>query len=496
MKLPTHELRQRFAHGALLASLVSLTACVNLAPDYVRPAAPVPAGWQAQVAGSAKADAAAIPETDWRDVIVDARLRQVVERALDGNRDLRVAIANIEKARASYRIQRADLFPALNASGSMTRERTSAAAASSGVSSISSTYKAQLGISSYELDLFGRVSNLSEAALQAYLSLAETQRSVRLSLIAEVSTAWLTLAADQQQLRLARETLATRERSLDLLQQAKALGGESGPSVAAARASREAARASAASYASVVEQDRHALDLLVGATVPDDILPGDAVASDEAGSSLLLSVPAGLSSSVLLRRPDVLAAEHTLMAYNADIGAVRAAFFPTVSLTGSGGSTSRSLDNLFSAGSGAWSFAPSISLPIFDAGANRAGLDSARAQQAAGLATYEKTIQTAFQEVADALSVRSHVGEQLDAQREQVAALALSLRYAEDLRREGSGSALDVLDAQRSLFTAQQSLISLRLSEQSNRVTLFKVLGGGAMDASAKDAKDASARAG
>lgn len=466
--------------GALGASLVSLAACMNLAPDYVRPAAPVPAGWNASVEGEAKTDAASVPDSDWREVIVDTQLRQVVERALDSNRDLRVAVANIEKARAAYRIQRADLFPALDAGGSMARERTSATAASSGQSSISSLYKAQLGISSYELDLFGRVSNLNEAALQSYLSLAETQRSVRLSLIAEVSSAWLTLAADQQQLRLARETLLARERSLALLQQAKTLGGESGPSVAAARTSRESARASVASYSSVVEQDRHALELLVGASVPEGLLPADALAETGETLSLLLSVPEGLSSSVLLRRPDVLAAEHTLMACNADIGAARAAFFPTISLTASGGTSSRSLGDLFSAGSGAWSFAPSISLPIFDAGANRASLDSARAQQAAGLASYEKTIQTAFKEVADALSVRSHIDEQVQAQREQVASLALSLRYAEDLRREGAGSALDVLDAQRSLYAAQQGLISLRLAEQSNRVTLFKVLGGGA----------------
>lgn len=475
MRINIHQLRS----GAFAASLLTLSACMNLAPEYVRPDAPVPAGWQAKVQGNAPADAAAAPETAWQSVIVDAKLRQVIALALDNNRDLRVALANLEKAQATYRIQRSNLFPAINATGSMTRERTPATAATSGQESISSMYKAQLGFSSYELDLFGRVRNLNEAALQSYLALGETQRSVRLSLVASVATAWLTLNADQQQLALANATLATREHSLDLLQQAHALGAESGPGLSAARASREAARASVASYASVVEKDRHALDLLVGATVPEAMLPAAAAAGEGTDAALLLSVPEGLSSSLLLRRPDVLSAEHKLIADSADIGAARAAFFPRIALTAAGGSSSRSLGDLFSAGSGAWSFAPSISLPIFNAGANQASLDSAKAQQRADLATYEKAIQTAFSEVADALSVRTHVGEQIDAQREQVKALQQNLGYAEELRRAGSGSALDVMDAQRSLFTAQQTLITLQLAEQSNRVTLFKALGGG-----------------
>ncbi|WP_305798468.1 efflux transporter outer membrane subunit [Uliginosibacterium sp. TH139] len=462
---------------------LSLAACVNLAPQYERPAAPVPASLGgAAVSGSAALTASEVVDSDWQAVIVDARLRAVIRLALEQNRDLRVALANVDKARATYRVQRADQLPGLNGTASASREHTSKTASSSGQAATSSSFKAQLGISSFELDLFGRVQNLSEAALQTYLGLEETRRATRLSLVAEVATAWLTLAADQQQLALAQATLASRERSLSLMQQAKALGGESGPNLASARASREAARASVASYASSVGQDRTALELLVGTRLGEELLPPAGTGEEAERAAQLLSVPAELSSEVLLRRPDVLAAEHTLRADNANIGAARAAFFPSISLTAAGGSSSRALGDLFSSGSGAWSFAPAISLPIFDAGANRATLDARKAQQAADIASYEKAIQTAFAEVADALTVRSHVAEQLDAQREYVAASQQALDFATELYRQGSGSYLDVLVAQRALFTAQQSLISLRLAEQSNRITLFKVLGGGSAE--------------
>lgn len=475
MKRLTFPLKQAVPLAGLL-----LSACVNLAPQYERPAAPVPATWQASgVSGDTHVGGVAIPDTDWQEILVDQRLRQVVDLALSENRDLRVAIANVEKARATYRVERAAQFPTLNAAASQSREHTPRTASTSGVASTSSTYKAQLGISSFELDLFGRLANLSEAALQSYLQLAETQRSVRLTLVAEVVTAWLTQAADQQLLQLARDTLASRERSLAVIERAHALGGESGPSLSSARSSRESARASVSSYGSLVEQDRNALELLVGARLPEALLPPSDLLGGTQNAALLIDIPADLPSEVLLRRPDVLAAEHTLLADNANIGVARAAFFPTITLTAAGGSSSRSLDNLFTAGSGAWSLAPAITLPIFDAGANRATLDAAKAQQSADVASYESTIQTAFKEVADALAVRKYLVEQIDAQRGLVAANAQTLDFATALHQRGGGTYLEVLDAQRSLFSAQQTLIGLQSSEQSNRITLFKVLGGG-----------------
>ncbi|GBL58482.1 outer membrane efflux lipoprotein [Pseudomonas citronellolis] len=449
----------------LLLALL-LGGCVNLAPDYQRPAAPVAAQWPgAAPAGASQAD------VDWREFFVDARLRDTVARALANNRDLRVAALNVEYQRAQYRIQRAELFPAVSASAEGTRQR----ALSDGTTAVSSQYSVGLGVSSYELDLFGRLRNLKDAALEDYLALEQTRRSTQISLVAEVAGAWMTLAADQQLLKLARDTHASQQKTYELVQRSHGLGGESGLSLAQARSTVESARTEVASYASQVEQDRNALELLVGERLADSLLPGDTGLD----AALLVTVPAGLPSSLLQRRPDVLAAEHTLKAANADIGAARAAFFPSVSLTASGGSASGELSGLFKSGSRAWSFAPSINLPIFDAGSNQAGLDAAKITRDIDVANYEKALQTAFSEVADALSVRSHINERLDAQRELTAATDKSYDLSLALYKQGSDSFLEVLDAQRSLYSAQQTLISLELAEQVNRVTLYKVLGGG-----------------
>ncbi len=449
----------------LLLALL-LGGCVNLAPDYQRPAAPVAAQWPgAAPAGASQAD------VDWREFFVDARLRDTVARALANNRDLRVAALNVEYQRAQYRIQRAELFPAVSASAEGTRQR----ALSDGTTAVSSQYSVGLGVSSYELDLFGRLRNLKDAALEDYLALEQTRRSTQISLVAEVASAWMTLAADQQLLKLVRDTHASQQKTYELVQRSHGLGGESGLSLAQARSTVESARAEAASYASQVEQDRNALELLVGERLDASLLPGDTGLD----AALLVTVPAGLPSSLLQRRPDVLAAEHTLKAANADIGTARAAFFPSVSLTASGGSASGELSGLFKSGSRAWSFAPSISLPIFDAGSNQAGLDAAKITRDIDVANYEKALQTAFSEVADALSVRSHINERLDAQRELTAATDKSYDLSLALYKQGSDSFLEVLDAQRSLYSAQQTLISLELAEQVNRVTLYKVLGGG-----------------
>ncbi|QEY72214.1 efflux transporter outer membrane subunit [Pseudomonas denitrificans (nom. rej.)] len=443
-----------------------LGGCVNLAPDYQRPDAPVASQWStATPAGQASADIA------WRELFVDARLRDTVARALANNRDLRVAALNVEYQQAQYRIQRSALFPAVSATADGTRQRS----VSDGSNAVSSQYSVGLGVSSYELDLFGRLGNLKDAALEDYLSLEQTRRSTQISLVAEVASAWMTLAADQQLLSLAKETYASQQKTYELTQQSHGLGGQSGLSLAQSLSTVESARADAANYASQVEQDRNALELLVGERLDDSLLPGDA----KLDAALLVNVPAGLPSTLLQRRPDVLAAEHTLKAANADIGAARAAFFPSVTLTASGGSASSELSGLFKSGSRAWSFAPSINLPIFNAGSNRASLDAAKITRDIDVAKYEKTLQTAFSEVADALSVRGHISERLDAQRSLTQATRKSYDLSLALYKQGSQSFLEVLDAQRSLYSAQQTQITLELSEQVNRVTLYKTLGGG-----------------
>ncbi|MFJ4346254.1 efflux transporter outer membrane subunit [Pseudomonas sp. NPDC089401] len=449
-----------------LVLALALTGCVNLAPDYQRPAAPVAEQWPSTTTSSASN-----ADIGWQALFVDTRLRDTVAQALANNRDLRVAALNVEYQRAQYRIQRAELFPAVSASADGTRQR----ALSNASTAVSSQYSVGLGISNYEVDLFGRLGNLKDAALEKYLALEQTRRSTQLSLVAEVASAWMTLAADQQLLKLANDTYASQQKTYALVQQSHGLGGESGVSLAQARSTVESARADAANYQSQVEQDRNALELLVGQRLDDTLLPG----LDPLDTTLLVGVPAGLPSTLLQRRPDVLAAEHTLKAANADIGAARAAFFPSVTLTASGGSASSELAGLFEGGSGAWSFAPSINLPIFNAGSNRASLDAAKVTRDIDVASYEKTLQTAFSEVADALSVRAHINERLDAQRNLTEATNTSYTLSLALYRQGSDSFLDVLDAQRSLYTAQQALISLQLAEQVNRVTLYKTLGGG-----------------
>ena len=466
--------RIHFRLSALITAAL-LAGCVNLAPVYSRPEAPVPVTWPASTGAKEAKDATASATTGWQSFITDDRLRRTIALALTNNRDLRVAVQNIEKARAQYGVQRAELFPSVSATAGATRARTSAATSSSGESSIGSTYSASLGFSSYELDLFGRVRNLNEAALQSYLSTEATTRSTQISLVAEVASAWLTLAADNERLKLAQDTLASQQRTYALTGRMHELGASSALSLAQAQTTVDSARVDVASYTAQVALDRNALDLLAGATVPDELLPAAGMAT----ASALVDVPAGLPSTLLQQRPDVLAAEHTLQGSNADIGAARAAFFPTISLTASPGSSSTALSGLFKGGNSTWSFAPSVSLPIFNAGSNRASLDSAKAQREIDLATYEKTVQTAFREVADALATRGSIGEQIAAQQSLVDATQKSYTLSNALYRSGSYSFLEVLDAQRSLYTAQQTLIGLRLSEQSNRITLYKVMGGG-----------------
>ena len=457
----------------ILVASTAVGAC-TLAPKYERPALPVAQTWSTPTPEPATSVTAA--DLDWRQVLVDPRLQGVVDLALKQNRDLRVAVLNIEKARAQYGVQRSALFPGVNAVGSETRSRTPAVVSQTGKAFDTEVYTASVGFTAYELDLFGRVRSLNASALQSYLATEETSRSVRVSLIAETANAWLTLAADQDRLALAKDTLATREESLRQTQQRFDGGAGSALDLRNAQTLAETARSDVATYTAQVAQDRNALVLLAGADVPANLLPSGGIQT----ANILADLPAGLPSEVLTRRPDVLAAEHQLRGANANIGAARAAFFPRISLTGSTGTTSTDLDGLFKSGTGTWSFTPQISLPIFAGGANVANLSSAKASRDIAVATYEKTVQTAFREVSDALSVRNTITDQVSAQERLVVAAADSQRLSQQRRDAGLDSALTLLDAQRSLYAAQQGLITARLARASNLVTLYKALGGGA----------------
>jgi outer membrane protein, multidrug efflux system len=452
------DFRRTFLLGLLTAgSLMVLVGCANLAPDYTRPEAAVP-----HADPAASSDAAAL---DWRDFFSNERLRDTVALALANNRDLRVAALNVDKARAAFQVTDAGRLPTVTASADATKTQSS------------SSKNLQLALSSFEIDLFGRVKNLSESAQQSLFATAETRRSTQISLVAEVANSWLNLAADLERQRLAQQTLESRQRTLVLTRRQYALGAITGLELAQAQTAMESARVDAAAYPATVAQDRNALELLLGAALPQALQP--TAADAQATVSALVDLPAGVPSSVLLQRPDVLAAEHSLIASHADIGAARAALFPTISLTASAGRSSSALSDLFKGGNGVWSYGPSISLPIFDGGASRASLRSAEVSRKIALATYDKTVQVAFGEVADALAVRATLSERMAAQQALNVSTTRQLQLAQAKYQAGSSTMLDVLDAQRSLYSAQQSMITLLLAEQSNRITLYKVLGGG-----------------
>jgi multidrug efflux system outer membrane protein len=468
---------RRAGLGLALIAAAALCACANLAPDYQRPAAPVPAGWHAETTSApATATTAATPR--WQDFVADPRLRQVIQLALEANRDLRVAVANIDKARAQYGVQDAARWPAISGTASGSDTRTAGDLNSTGAPVRTRQLGVSLGLSAYELDFFGRVRNLSDSALNSYLSTEQSQRSTQVSLVAEVANAWLTLAADRSRLALAEATLQSRRKTLELTQQQVRLGAASGLSLAQVQSTVETARVDAAAYRTQVAQDLNALQLLTGQPVPEALLPSAQPAVDGA-TTALVGIQPDLPSSVLQQRPDVMAAEYTLIASHADIGAARAALYPSITLTASTGTASTQLSGLFAAGNQTWTLAPSLNLPIFNAGAKRAAVDAAEAARKAQLATYEKTLQTAFKEVADALAVREQLTERLDAQQALTDATRRQQQLAEARYRNGQDSYLEVLDAQRSLYSAEQTWISLQLVEQSNRIALFKALGGG-----------------
>lgn len=468
----------------LVASLLAatlLSAC-SLAPTYQRPAAPVAAAYPQDTAGAAArtsvplpASAAAAVDTGWRSFFADARLRQLIEAALEHNRDLRTAVLRMEEARALYDVQSADRLPNLNASASVARAKTPAFLSSSGHSTVSKRYDAGLAISAFELDFFGRVKSLSDAALASYLATEEARQTAQISLVAQVAQAYYTERAYAEQLALAQQTYAARSRSYQLTQQRAEVGASSRLDLRSAETLMETARGAALSLARQRAQAENALTLLVGQNQPST----SGALPDQRQLDAMSALPAGLPSELLARRPDIRAAEQRLKAATANIGAARAAFFPRISLTTSVGSSSPSLGGLFDSGSGSWSFAPQLSLPIFDAGRNRANLSLAETRKNIAVADYEKSIQTAFREVADALAARDYLGEQVQAQNSIVEAQADRLKLLQLRFEQGIASSLDVLDAQRELFSAQQTLVQVRQQRSGSAVDLYRALGGG-----------------
>lgn len=473
-------------HMALIAGSLALTACINLAPFYSRPEAPVPATF-----GNAPAEQQALTELAWQSFITDKRLQQVVDLALKNNRDLRVATLNIEKSRALYQVQRADLFPSVAATLSETASKgmsnvgnigaaTTGAAGTVAASNnrsgnVSHIYRATVGFSAYELDLFGRIRNLSEQALQTFYADEENRKSTQISLVAEVATAWLTLAADKKRLDIAQQTLKSQQNTYHINQKMFDLGVANALTLKQLQTSVDTARVAVATYNIQIKQDINALNLLAGSVVPPTLLPENTLASVVLSSTL----PRGVTSSTLQQRPDVRAAEHMLEGANANIGALRAAFFPTISLTTTIGSASTELNNLFSSGSSIWTFVPQLSIPIFNAGRNRSNLAVGEKNQQILLAQYEKTVQTAFREVADVLVQREGLQSQIEAQQSLTDAASAAFQLADARFKNGVDSYLVVLDAQRTLYTAEQSLVTLQLSDAASQLTLYKVLGGG-----------------
>ncbi len=446
---------------AAAALALALGGCQTLAPDYGRPAAPVPGTWSSAAPHEAGTPADA---TGWREVLVDPRLAATVSAALANNRDLRVAVLNVRKARAGFDAQRAALLPQVGAGGTGNVGRAAAGdVRSTGVS---------LGSSSYEIDLFGRAQDLAEQAFQEYLAAGEARRAAHISLVAAVADAYYALAADRERLHLARDTLASEQSALGLIRRTVEVGSSSAIALAQAQTAVESARADVGAYATAVAKDEAALEFLVGAPPP---APVPRLASVRAPAN----VPPGLSSEVLLRRPDILQAERVLVGANANIGAARAAFFPSVTLTTNVGATAPGLGRLFSSATGLWAFAPQVNIPIFDGGRLRAGLDAATAERDIAVAAYERAIQAGFREVADALADRATVGARISAQEGLVAAAGRSHALATARFNDGVDSYLAVLDAQRLLYAARQGLIGVRLQRMTNMVALYKALGGG-----------------
>ncbi|HUD40880.1 MAG TPA: efflux transporter outer membrane subunit [Dokdonella sp.] len=467
-------------HGRRLAALVAglgvvLGGCASLAPHEPLPAAPVPASWTQTAPADDGQPAAALA---WRDYFTDPVLRQLIDTALAHNRDLRLAVLRADQARAAFRIQRADALPGLGLGAQAARARVPGDLNLSGVSAVGGEYRAEVGLSSWELDLWGRVRSLNEAALQQWLSGEAGRRAAELALITQVAAGYVGLRESDERVALARRTLATRQEALRIFSRREAVGSASRLELTQVQALLSQAQVLLAQLEQTRAGRRHALEQLVGA--PSGVLPA-AAPFDQ--TPALAELAPGLPSALLTARPDIVAAEHRLRAAEADIGAARAAFFPRIALTGSWGSASAELDGLFESGSRAWTFVPTLSLPIFDGGRRRAHLDLARLRRDGAVAEYEQSIQAAFREVADALAARHWLAEQRDALREALAAARERARLARLRYENGSAAYLEVLDAERDLLTAEQQLVQALGALQSSQIALYSALGGGSQAA-------------
>lgn len=450
----------------LLGTVIGLTGC-TMAPTYTRPDAPVPDAWPSGPAYQQQAGAAPAQEVadiPWQTFFTDPQLQGLIKLALEQNRNLRIAALNIVRSQAQYQIKRADLVPKLDAISIVNNQAAN-----------DQKYTVALGVSAYELDLFGRVQSLKDQALEQYLATEQASRTVQISLVAEVAATALNLAADRERLRLAQETLKTQQSSLVLIEKRFEFGAASELDLRQAQTQVESARVDVARATTLVAQDENNLNLVVGGQIPAALLPRTLSES----LTEVQDIGPGLPSTVLLRRPDILQAENQLKGFNANIGAARAAFFPRIVLISTVGTRSDELSGLFKSGSDVWTFSPQIVLPIFDAGAHSAQLQVAEVDRDIAVAQYEQAIQTGFREVADALALRGTIDEQLTAQQALVKATGTRYLLAQARYDQGIDSYLNVLDAQRSLYSAQQGLIATRLTRLANLVTLYKVLGGG-----------------
>ncbi|BDB26602.1 outer membrane efflux protein [Cupriavidus sp. TA19] len=484
---------------SVLALSLALAAC-TLEPQYQRPDAPIASAWpegaayrtpQARTAAgqpgqpgqAVQPPGPSAADLGWRDVFVDPQLRQLIELALANNRDLRMSTLAIDEARALYQIERAAQFPTVEANAGMVSQRLSPRLRAPGQSQQITTYNAGIGFTAFELDFFGRVRSLKHAALEQYLATEQARRSAQIALVAEVANAYLTLRADRELLRLSQDTLKTQQEAAEMVRRGRQVGAMAQLDQHRAQTQVQTAQVGVEQYTRQVAQDENALTLLVGTQLPKSVAEdGNTTAGATADPleprTLMQEFPEGLPSSLLERRPDILDAEHQLKAANANIGAARAAFFPRISLTGALGVASTSLAGLFSGGM-AWLFAPQLTVPIFDAGRNRAGLDAANVRKDINVANYEKTIQTAFREVADSMAARATYERQVKAQEALVREGSETRRLSEMRFKNGVDDYFGVFDAQRQLYAAQQSLVTYKLAGLTSRVSLYKSLGGG-----------------
>lgn len=458
------------------AAALLLAGCTSFIPDYQRPAAPVAPAFPFDTAASLSDIAAA--NIDWQQFFQDARLKQLVSLAIQNNRDLRVAVLNIEQARAQLQLRRADEVPSVGIGATGLRQPGSNG-------SMSSLYTAGFSVTGYEVDFFGRVRSLGSAALAQLLATEEARKTVQISLVAAVANTYLSLLADDELLRISRDTLGSREESLRLTKLRFDQGVSSELDFRLAESLTQGARVVLAQATRQRALDENALVLLLGQPLPPETAAALPAGLPLTGQGLLDNLPAGIPSEMLARRPDVRQAEQQLLAANANIGAARAAFFPRITLTGSVGSASTELGKLFQSGSFGWTFAPQLILPIFDGGRNQANLDTSKVGRDIAVAQYEKAIQSAFREVADALASRATLAEQLQAQSAQTAAEEIRLRLTDLRYQNGAANYFEVLDAQRSVFAARQAVIQLQLLQTQNLVTVYKVLGGGWKDSPA-----------